>query len=229
MQKKSVSKSLLCINWSPMSVKLWKNITHKLKKQQDFIGNVVKTEEERFHETLHDGLEILTDIIKREKEKGSTVFPGTEVFRLYDTYGFPKELTEEYVAEHQFTIDEEGFQVEMEKQRERARSARQKVDSMHVQDDVLADAKVDSTFIGYDTYEVETEIQLILKDAEMVKKAAAGDHISVILKETPFYAESGGQIADEGSLQAKDGLGLVQQVKKSPNGQHIHEVEVKKR
>lgn len=200
----------------------------QVKKQQDFIGNVVKTEEERFHETLHDGLEILTDIIKREKEKGSTVFPGTEVFRLYDTYGFPKELTEEYVAEHQFTIDEEGFQVEMEKQRERARSARQKVDSMHVQDDVLADAKVDSTFIGYDTYEVETEIQLILKDAEMMKKAAAGDHISVILKETPFYAESGGQIADEGSLQAKDGLGLVQQVKKSPNGQHIHEVEVKK-
>src|SRR5690606_24717123 len=93
----------------------------EVSKQHVFIENVIKTEEERFHETLHDGLEILESIIKREKSKGNNIFPGAEVFRLYDTYGFPKELTEEYVAEHDFIIDEEGFHREMEQQRERGR------------------------------------------------------------------------------------------------------------
>src|SRR5699024_1975834 len=102
----------------------------EVKKQTEFIAKIVKNEEERFHETLNDGLQILTEIIEREKSKGNNIFPGVEVFRLYDTYGFPKELTAEYVEEEGFTIDEEGFEIEMEKQRERARSAREKVDSM---------------------------------------------------------------------------------------------------
>ena len=85
----------------------------EVKEKESFIQNVIQTEEARFHETLNDGLQILSTIIKQETEKGSNVFPGTEVFRLYDTYGFPKELTEEYVAEAGFTIDEEGFQNEI--------------------------------------------------------------------------------------------------------------------
>src|SRR5690625_2049440 len=97
-------------------------------KEHELIERIIKVEEERFHETLNEGLEILSSIIQKEEKKGSTIFPGEDVFRLYDTYGFPKELTEEYVAEYGFTVDELGFNKEMEKQRDRARSARLKVD-----------------------------------------------------------------------------------------------------
>src|SRR5699024_8291819 len=88
----------------------------EVQEQKDYIENIIKIEEERFHETLHDGLAILNTIIEKEKKHGKAIFPGVEVFRLYDTYGFPKELTEEYVAEQGFSIDEAGFQEEMEKQ-----------------------------------------------------------------------------------------------------------------
>src|SRR5690625_8036835 len=101
---------------------------------------------------------MLTSIIEKEKKKDRTIFPGVEVFRLYDTYGFPKGLTEEYVAEQGFSIDEAGFREEMEKQRERARNARQTVDSMHVQDEVLANLAADGTFIGYAPQEASTEV-----------------------------------------------------------------------
>src|SRR5699024_5803130 len=101
--------------------------------------------------TLNDGLTILETIIKQEQANKSTVIPGKDVFRLYDTYGFPKELTEEYVAEAGFTIDQAGFEAEMQLQRDRAREARQKVDSMQVQDDVYQNLSVSSEFIGYDT------------------------------------------------------------------------------
>ncbi|WP_284139681.1 MULTISPECIES: alanine--tRNA ligase [unclassified Virgibacillus] len=199
----------------------------EVEKQRAFIENVIKVEEERFHETLHDGLEILTRILTEEKAKNSTVFPGEEVFRLYDTYGFPKELTEEYVAEHGFTIDEKGFKANMEAQRERARNARQKVDSMHVQDSVLSELEVESKFIGYDALEGATEIAAILKDKDYVDAANADDAVFIILKETPFYAESGGQIADKGWIYTDTASAYVEAVKKSPKGQHIHHVTIK--
>ena len=95
-------------------------------------------------------LAILSDVIKKEKEKGGTVIPGADAFRLYDTYGFPIELTEEYAEEEGMTVDQAGFEKEMEAQRERARSARQDVDSMQIQGGVLGDIKVESEFVGYD-------------------------------------------------------------------------------
>lgn len=196
-------------------------------KQQSYIENVIKTEEERFHETLNDGLAILNGIIQNEEQKGSTVFPGVEVFRLYDTYGFPKELTEEYVAEHGFTIDEQGFEQQMEKQRERARSARHKVDSMQIQDSVLSEVEADSTFVGYDKLGVETTTDVIVKEKEIVDTAAAGDEAFVFLKETPFYAESGGQIADNGWIYTDNASAYVEDVQKAPKGQHVHRVRVK--
>ena len=88
-----------------------------MKEKQDFIEKVIKNEEERFHETLHEGLTILFDVIKKQKEKGNRQIPGEDVFRLYDTYGFPVELTEEYAEEEEMTIDYNGFESEMEKQR----------------------------------------------------------------------------------------------------------------
>ncbi|MBH0229966.1 alanine--tRNA ligase [Halobacillus yeomjeoni] len=198
----------------------------EVKEKEAFIQNVIKTEEERFHETLNEGLQILSAIMKEETEKGSNIFPGTEVFRLYDTYGFPKELTEEYVAEAGFTIDEDGFKFEMEKQRERARNARQKTDSMQIQEGVLGDVHVESDFIGYDNMSHESEIVEMIKGKDFSQHAEAGDTVYVFLKETPFYAESGGQIADKGTLKNDHVTLEVTNVQKAPNGQHMHEAVV---
>ena len=195
--------------------------------QEEFIVNVVKMEEERFHETLHEGLEMLTEIMKREKENNQTVVPGTDVFKLYDTYGFPVELTKELVEEEGFTIDETVFEEEMAKQRERARSARQKVDSMKVQDGVLSQIDVESAFIGYEHMSTDAEIKTIIKDKAFVTTAEAGDTVWIVLDKTPFYAESGGQIADTGTMRSKTATASVLDVQKSPKGQHIHQVELK--
>ncbi|MFQ3542679.1 alanine--tRNA ligase [Halobacillus rhizosphaerae] len=199
----------------------------EIKDKQEFIQTVIKTEEERFHETLNDGLAILSTIIKQESDKGSNVFPGTEVFRLYDTYGFPKELTEEYIAEAGFTIDEAGFQQEMKQQRERARNARQKTDSMQIQEGVLGEVHVDSEFIGYDQMETKAEIVELIKGKEFADTAEQGDTVYFFLDQTPFYAESGGQIADKGYVQTPNGTLEVTNVQKAPNGQNMHEATVK--
>ena len=118
----------------------------EVKEKQEFIAKVIKTEEERFHETLNEGLAILSDVIKKEKEKGSGIISGKDVFKLYDTYGFPVELTEEYAEDEQMKVDHKGFEAEMEKQRERARNARQDVGSMQVQGGALRDITAESTF-----------------------------------------------------------------------------------
>ncbi|SDN00124.1 alanine--tRNA ligase [Sediminibacillus halophilus] len=199
----------------------------EVQNKKTFIENVVKTEEERFHETLSEGLAILSEIMENEKQKGSNVFPGEEVFRLYDTYGFPKELTDEYISEAGFTMDEEGFEQEMNKQRERARQARQKVDSMHVQEGVAGEVEAESTFVGYEELEVETTVLEIIKDKELVDTVEAGDEAYLFLKETPFYAESGGQVADKGWIHTDQATLSVEDVQKAPQGQNMHRVLVK--
>ncbi|WP_058307297.1 alanine--tRNA ligase [Gracilibacillus massiliensis] len=198
----------------------------EVKDKKDFIQNVIKTEEDRFHETLQEGLQILNTIVDEEKAKGNKVFPGEEVFRLYDTYGFPKELTEEYVDEAGFTIDEAGFENEMNKQRDRARNARQKVDSMQIQDSVLSDINVESTFVGYDYLQTETTVLELVVEKEIAETVSAGNEAYVILAETPFYAESGGQIADKGTITFDNGKAEVQDVQKAPNGQNLHRILV---
>ncbi|WP_077621409.1 alanine--tRNA ligase [Sediminibacillus massiliensis] len=200
----------------------------EIKQKQEFIVNVVKTEEERFHETLNEGLAMLSGILEKEKEKGSNQFPGTEVFRLYDTYGFPKELTEEYLEEAGFTIDEAGFQEEMAKQRERARQARQKVDSMQIQESVLSDVESDSTFVGYETLEIDTKIVEIIKDKQFADSASEGEEVFLFLEETPFYAESGGQVADNGVIHGANATVSVEDVQKAPKGQNVHKVTIEK-
>ncbi|MFA1820503.1 alanine--tRNA ligase [Virgibacillus oceani] len=196
-------------------------------KNSEFIKSIVKTEEAQFHKTLQDGIDILTEIMQKEKERNSTVIPGEDVFRLYDTYGFPKELTVEYVEEEGFSIDEAGFDQEMEKQRERARSARQKVDSMQVQDGILAELEIESEFVGYDKLEADTRIAAIIHENEQVSTANAGDNVFIFLERTPFYAESGGQMADPGWVYTDGVSAYVKNVQKSPNGQHVHHVEIK--
>jgi alanyl-tRNA synthetase len=199
----------------------------EVKEKRAFIEKVIKNEEERFHETLHEGLTILFDVIKKEKEKGSSLIQGETVFRLYDTYGFPIELTEEYAEEEGMSIDHEGFEKEMEQQRERARNARLDVDSMQVQSGVLSEIKNESTFVGYDQLQIEANVIVLLKDGQLVTEASQGEEIQFMLDETPFYAESGGQIADQGTLIAEGVKVEIKDVQKAPNGQHLHRAIVK--
>ena len=212
----------------PVVGEIMQDFYPEVKDNTEFIQKVIKNEEERFHETLHEGLTILASVIKKEKEKGSDTITGADVFRLYDTYGFPVELTEEYAEEEGMKVDHAGFEVEMEQQRERARSARQDVDSMQVQGGVLRDVTVESQFVGYDGLKTNSVVLAIIQNGELVNEAVSGEEVQLILDVTPYYAESGGQIADRGLLEG-DGVTVeVKDVQKAPNGQNLHSVVVKK-
>ncbi|WP_416729059.1 alanine--tRNA ligase [Fictibacillus sp. JL2B1089] len=200
----------------------------EVKERVPFIQKVIKTEEERFHETINEGLAILEDVMAREKEEGRNVISGKDAFKLYDTFGFPFELTQEYAAENGMDVDLEGFENEMKAQRERARAARQEVDSMQVQGGVLSDITVKSEFTGYDNLAGEAKILEVLQNGERVEMVASGEEAQVILDVTPFYAESGGQIADQGKIAGKELLLSVKDVQKAPNGQNLHTVVVEK-
>ncbi|KKB36374.1 alanine--tRNA ligase [Bacillus thermotolerans] len=198
----------------------------EVQEKQEFIQRVVKNEEERFHETLHEGLSILSAVIQSAKNNGSDTIDGSDVFRLYDTYGFPVELTEEYAEEEGMKLDYDGFEREMENQRERARAARQDVGSMQVQGGVLGDVKVASEFAGYEELMTETTVEVIIANGQIVEQAQAGESVQLILKRTPFYAESGGQIADKGTIESDEVKAAVQDVQKAPNGQNVQHVIV---
>ncbi|MFB6727036.1 alanine--tRNA ligase [Bacillus mobilis] len=210
----------------PVVGEVMKDFYPEVLEKKDFIAKVVKNEEERFHETLHDGEAILAEVITKAKEEKTTVISGVDAFRLYDTYGFPIELTEEYAEEAGMTVDQEGFENEMEKQRERARAARQDVDSMQVQGGVLGEVKVASEFVGYGTVATESNIVALVKNGEYTDSLQAGEEGQLMLDVTPFYAESGGQIADRGYLLADGVKVLVKDVQKAPNGQNLHKVIV---
>ncbi|GER72191.1 alanine--tRNA ligase [Weizmannia acidilactici] len=195
----------------------------EVEKNADFVQKVVRSEEERFQETLNEGLAILEERLAEAKKNGLKQLPGEDIFRLYDTYGFPVELTEEYAQDQGLEVDHEGFEREMERQRERARNARSQAESMSVQGGVLGDIKVESEFIGYGQLQGTAHVAVLLKGGEIVESAQAGDEIQFILDKTPFYAESGGQIADEGILTAEDLEVQVKNVQKAPNGQNLHQ------
>lgn len=207
----------------PVVAEIMKDFYPDVQAKEEFIAKVIKNEEERFHETLNEGLAILSEVIKKERDKGSSQISGEDVFKLYDTYGFPVELTEEYAEDENMTVDREGFQAEMEKQRERARNARQDVGSMQVQGGALGDIKVESTFVGYENLTADSRIIELLQNGEIVSEAHEGDTVQILLDETPFYAESGGQVADKGTLKSAEAIIEIKDVKKAPNGQHVHE------
>ncbi|OMP67596.1 alanine--tRNA ligase [Domibacillus epiphyticus] len=209
----------------PVVGDVMKDYYPEVNDKQSFIQKVIKNEEVRFHETLNDGLAILSSVIKKAKDAGSGTIDGADVFRLYDTYGFPVELTEEYAEEEGMKADREGFEEEMKQQRDRARAARQDTDSMQVQGGVLSSITTESTFT-YDRLTVDTTAAVIIKDGTLVDEAHEGEEIQFILTETPFYAESGGQIADKGVLESDEVRVAVKDVQKAPNGQNVHSAVV---
>lgn len=210
----------------PVVGEIMQSFYPEVKDKEDFIVRVMKLEEERFLETLHDGLEILYTVVKKQKQAGQSEIPGEDVFRLYDTYGFPVELTEEYAEDEGMAVDHAGFELAMNEQRERARNARQNVNSMQTQSEVLGNIKAESEFIGYTHTVADAEIVAIVKDGELVDSVQEGEEVQLVLDRTPFYAESGGQIADKGTLSNDLVLASVLDVKKAPNGQNLHNVKV---
>ncbi|WP_088007968.1 alanine--tRNA ligase [Indiicoccus explosivorum] len=205
---------------------IMKDFYPEVEEKADFIQRVVRQEEQRFHETLSEGMAILSSVIEKEKSAGNTVIPGEEIFRLYDTYGFPVELTEEFADEEGMTADRAGFAAAMEQQRERARNARQATNSMQTQSDVLSKLTAPSEFIGYETLETDAEITAIIQDGQLADRVQEGEEAQLMLDVTPFYAESGGQIADKGIISSDTFQAEVTDVKKAPNGQNLHTVRV---
>ena len=210
----------------PIVGEIMKAFYPEVSDKEDFIVRVMKLEEERFHETLNEGLAILSTVTDKQKAAGSSEIPGEDAFRLYDTYGFPIELTAEYAEETGMTIDHQGFEKAMKAQRERARNARQNVNSMQTQSEVLGNIKEPSEFIGYTDLTAESTVLFIIQDGKLVEYAQEGEEVQVILDQTPFYAESGGQIADHGTLRNDFVQAFVLDVKKAPNGQNLHSIRI---
>ncbi|SDW65564.1 alanyl-tRNA synthetase [Marininema mesophilum] len=195
-------------------------------QRQEFITKVIRGEEERFLETLSDGLAILAGMAEGLKKEGRKEISGKDAFTLYDTYGFPVDLTVDYAKEYGLTVDTEGFEKEMEVQRTRAREARQDAGSMQVQGGVLSELSVTSRFIGYTNPTVKTRIGALIFGDQLVDMAGEGKECFVVLDETPFYAESGGQVADKGEIFSPRARLVVTDVQKGPKGEHVHSVRV---
>lgn len=192
-----------------------------VKEKADFIKRVIKSEEERFHETLEEGLSILNQLIEKAKKDNHEI-KGEDAFKLYDTYGFPVELTEELATQEGLSVDMTTFENEMQQQRDRARQARQSSQSMQIQSEVLKNITDDSTFVGYETTDYQSIITHLIYNGEEVESVEAGETVYFTLKATPFYAVSGGQVADEGTIGNDKFEIAVSEVTKAPNGQNLH-------
>ena len=190
------------------------------KAKQSQIEKMIKAEEEKFLETLSTGEAMLREMIQGKKE-----LSGSDAFKLYDTFGFPIDLTKEICAESGVKVDEKGFEEEMEKQKERARNARSDEQSMHKQSKDLLEFTLPSKFF-YEEVPLKGKVIGLFKDGERVEKLS--DEGEVILDQTNFYAESGGEVADHGTLENKDTLCKVLNVQKAPNKQNLHYVKIEK-
>lgn len=187
------------------------------------ISKLVKTEEESFHTTLANGENLLNQALKEHED--TKVLPGNVVFKLYDTYGFPKELTTEIAEEAGYTVDLEGFNAEMEAQKQRARDARSNEQSMGSQSKALMDFVEPSKFVGYTEKSCKGHVIGLFVDGEKVDEIHESGEI--IVDETCFYAESGGQIYDTGVIYNDEMNAVVTKVKKAPHSQPLHHIEIK--
>ncbi len=198
----------------------------ELEQNFDYIEKVIKTEEERFAETIDQGLEILKSYTAEMKEKGESVLSGEHAFKLYDTYGFPIDLTKELATEEGFTVDEDGFKALMDEQKNRARSARGDMEDAAWEEDIFAVIEGNTIFDGYENDSLSSKILAIGKDGALVNTAQAGDEITILLDKTCFYAESGGQIGDSGIIESESAVIEIVDTKKK-NGKFLHKAVVK--
>ena len=196
----------------------------ELEEKKDFIYNVIIQEEGKFNKTIDQGLAILADLEESMKEKGVKELDGQDAFKLYDTYGFPLDLTKEILEEKGYTVNEEAFQTCMNEQKEKARSARKTTNYMGADVTVYEsiDPSVTSTFVGYETQECDSKITVMTTDTELTEALTDGQAGTIFVDETPFYATGGGQHADSGVITCKDGEFVVEDVVKMLGGKIGH-------
>ena len=189
-----------------------------LTERQDYIKKVIQLEEERFHATLEQGCELLAGEIEAVKAKGKKELDGESAFRLYDTYGFPWELTDEILQESGLTLDHDGFDKAMQEQRDRARAARQENQRVAVPDL----RNIDVSSLRQDAAAKEAKVVALWKDGAIVDSLTDGEEAGIILDVTPFYAEGGGQVGDVGLFTTELGRVQVSNAKKLPDGTIYH-------
>ncbi len=208
-------------------IESWQIEYSQLKEREEHIKKIVKAEEEKFQETIHQGIEILEGYIEEMVNRDEKRLSGERAFKLYDTYGFPLELTKEILEERGLTVDEDGFNTHMEEQRTRARRARDSKDSGWKKGSPIeAIEGYGGLFKGYKHLDWETEVVGIFIDGDMVDGLGEGEEGIIILKETPFYAESGGQVGDTGYIRKEGFTGRVLDTKYTKDETIIHFVKV---
>ena len=195
----------------------------ELRENEDYIIKVIQVEEERFSKTIDQGMELLGEMLDRMETRHISTLSGSDAFRLYDTFGFPIDLTREILAEKSMTLDEGEFTRLMKDQRERARAAHGGPNAFGGADDPLASLQAgEHQFVGYDRTCCETSVAAMAHEGERVDTIIAGQEAVVYLAQTPFYAESGGQVGDTGVIQGEHGCFRVRDCKKTPSGYFAH-------
>ena len=195
----------------------------ELRERQSYIIKVIRTEEENFSKTIDGGLRIFNEMLDGHKAKGEKTFSGADAFKLYDTYGFPIDLTLEMVAEQGMTLDEKEFHSQMEEQRQRARKAREALGDLGWAGVEFGKDVPETQFVGYDHTVLEgAKVVAIVAEGELVDEIVSGVEAIVVLDRTPFYAEMGGQVADHGKITANKMTFAVTDVQKNKGGKYMH-------
>ena len=193
-----------------------------LREKQTYITKVIRTEEENFGRTIDGGMKIFSDLLAEHKQKLEKIFSGADAFRLYDTFGFPIDLTMEMAADEGLSVDENAFQKLMKEQKERAREARKALGDLGWAGVEFGKDVPATEFVGYDHSECDAKIVAIVADEELREEAAAGAEAVVVLDQSPFYAEMGGQVADHGTITADGVVFTVADVQKNKGGKFMH-------
>ncbi|MCO4635633.1 alanyl-tRNA synthetase [Streptococcus infantarius subsp. infantarius] len=210
----------------PTVGKIMESYYPEVLEKREFIEKIVRREEETFARTIDAGSNMLDQLLADLKAAGKDTVEGKDIFKLYDTYGFPVELTEELAEDKGFKIDHAGFEAAMKEQQERARASVVKGGSMGMQNETLSSITEESVF-SYEKEVLESTLSVIIADKERTEAVSEGQALLVFAK-TPFYAEMGGQVADHGVIKNDKGdiVARVIDVQKAPNGQALHTVEV---
>lgn len=196
----------------------------ELAEKQEYILKVISIEEDNFNKTIDQGLTILTELEDAMKQESKKTLSGEEAFKLYDTYGFPLDLTKEILSEHGFDVDEEGFNEAMAVQRETARKARKTTNYMGADVTIYQslDAQLTSKFVGYENATFESKVVVMTTDTEIVDALSEGQVGTIFVEETPFYATSGGQVADTGIISTTNATFVVNDTIKLQGGKIGH-------
>ena len=193
-----------------------------LREKQTYITKVIRTEEESFARTIDGGMRIFSEMLTEHQAKGETVFSGADAFKLYDTFGFPIDLTAEMAADEGLTVDEEAFRKLMQEQKERAREARKALGDLGWAGVEFGKEVPSTEFVGYDLTACNATVVALVCDDELCGQMEAGSDGIVVLDKTPFYAEMGGQVGDHGVITAKGMTFTVTDVQKNKGGKFMH-------